>query len=192
VIGIQDHPYQRRYLETWSLIADLIARTDRVRFFPDVANLPLRFPAMIAKRAATLDVLSGGRFELGLGAGAFWEAIGAMGGPFELPARPSRHWKRRSRAPSGASEDVVRVCVPPEKTVRSTVTATAAATTSPTSSQSISVGTSNHLPPEPQQASRFRGARTSGTALIDAAVDSQEEMTRARHGNELLRGRTNA
>ncbi len=81
LVGIQDHPYQRRFLETWSLLADLIARTERVRLFPDVANLPLRLPAMIAKQAATLDVLSGGRFELGLGAGAFWEAIGAMGGP---------------------------------------------------------------------------------------------------------------
>jgi alkanesulfonate monooxygenase SsuD/methylene tetrahydromethanopterin reductase-like flavin-dependent oxidoreductase (luciferase family) len=85
VIGIQDHPYQRRYLETWVLIADLIPRTERIRFFPDVANLPLRNPALIAKQAATLDVLSGGRFELGLGAGAFWEAIGAMGGPARSP-----------------------------------------------------------------------------------------------------------
>jgi alkanesulfonate monooxygenase SsuD/methylene tetrahydromethanopterin reductase-like flavin-dependent oxidoreductase (luciferase family) len=85
VIGIQDHPYQRRYLETWALIADLIARTERIRFFPDVANLPLRRPAMIAKQAATLDVLSGGRFELGLGAGAFWDAIGSMGGPVRSP-----------------------------------------------------------------------------------------------------------
>jgi alkanesulfonate monooxygenase SsuD/methylene tetrahydromethanopterin reductase-like flavin-dependent oxidoreductase (luciferase family) len=81
LIGIQDHPYQWRFLETWSLIGDLLARTERVRIFPDVANLPLRLPAMIAKQAASLDVLSGGRFELGLGAGAFWEAIGAMGGP---------------------------------------------------------------------------------------------------------------
>jgi alkanesulfonate monooxygenase SsuD/methylene tetrahydromethanopterin reductase-like flavin-dependent oxidoreductase (luciferase family) len=81
LIGVQDHPYQWRYLETWSLIADLLARTERIRLFPDVANLPLRGPAMIAKQAASLDVLSGGRFELGLGAGAYWEAIAAMGGP---------------------------------------------------------------------------------------------------------------
>jgi alkanesulfonate monooxygenase SsuD/methylene tetrahydromethanopterin reductase-like flavin-dependent oxidoreductase (luciferase family) len=81
LIGIQDHPYQWRFLETWSLIGDLLARTERIRVFPDVANLPLRGPGMIAKQAASLDLLSGGRFELGLGAGAFWEAIGAMGGP---------------------------------------------------------------------------------------------------------------
>jgi alkanesulfonate monooxygenase SsuD/methylene tetrahydromethanopterin reductase-like flavin-dependent oxidoreductase (luciferase family) len=81
LIGIQDHPYQWRYLDTWSLIGDLLARTERIRVFPDVANLPLRPPAMLAKQAATLDVLSQGRFELGLGAGAFWDAIGAMGGP---------------------------------------------------------------------------------------------------------------
>jgi alkanesulfonate monooxygenase SsuD/methylene tetrahydromethanopterin reductase-like flavin-dependent oxidoreductase (luciferase family) len=81
LLGIQDHPYQWRFLETWVLLADLLARTQRIRVFPDVANLPLRLPAMIAKQATTLDVLSGGRFELGIGAGAFWEAIGAMGGP---------------------------------------------------------------------------------------------------------------
>jgi alkanesulfonate monooxygenase SsuD/methylene tetrahydromethanopterin reductase-like flavin-dependent oxidoreductase (luciferase family) len=81
LVGIQDHPYQRRFLDTWSLMADLLARTERLRIFPDVANLPLRPPAMIAKQSASLDALSGGRFELGLGAGAFWEAIGAMGGP---------------------------------------------------------------------------------------------------------------
>ena len=81
LVGVQDHPYQWRFLETWSLIADLLARTERIRIFPDVANLPLRGPAMIAKQAASLDVLSGGRFELGLGAGSFWEGIAAMGGP---------------------------------------------------------------------------------------------------------------
>jgi alkanesulfonate monooxygenase SsuD/methylene tetrahydromethanopterin reductase-like flavin-dependent oxidoreductase (luciferase family) len=85
LVGIQDHPYQRRFLETWALIGDLLARTERIRIFPDVANLPLRNPAMIAKQAASLDVLSFGRFELGLGAGAFWEGVGAMGGPVRSP-----------------------------------------------------------------------------------------------------------
>src|SRR4051795_11554252 len=81
LVGIQDHPYQRRFLDTWSLIPHLAARTERIRFFPDVANLPLRPPAVMANAAASIDILSGGRFELGLGAGAFWEGIGAMGGP---------------------------------------------------------------------------------------------------------------
>jgi alkanesulfonate monooxygenase SsuD/methylene tetrahydromethanopterin reductase-like flavin-dependent oxidoreductase (luciferase family) len=85
LVGIQDHPYQWRYAETWALMADLLARTERIRVFPDVANLPLRLPAMIAKQAASLDVLSGGRFELGLGAGSFWDAIAAMGGPVRSP-----------------------------------------------------------------------------------------------------------
>jgi alkanesulfonate monooxygenase SsuD/methylene tetrahydromethanopterin reductase-like flavin-dependent oxidoreductase (luciferase family) len=81
LVGIQDHPYQRRFFETFALIAWLAARTERVRLFPAVANLPLRHPAMLAKEAATIDALSGGRFELGLGAGAFWEGIEAFGGP---------------------------------------------------------------------------------------------------------------
>src|SRR5918999_3648341 len=85
LIGIQDHPYQRRFLDTFSLIAGLAAATDRVRFFPDVANLPLRPPAVMAKAAASIDVMSGGRFELGLGAGAFWDAVAAMGGPRRSP-----------------------------------------------------------------------------------------------------------
>jgi alkanesulfonate monooxygenase SsuD/methylene tetrahydromethanopterin reductase-like flavin-dependent oxidoreductase (luciferase family) len=66
-------------------MADLLARTERLRVFPDVANLPLRLPALIAKQAASLDVLSGGRFELGLGGGSFWDAIEAMGGPRRSP-----------------------------------------------------------------------------------------------------------
>ena len=81
LVGIQDHPYQRRFLDTFLLIGDLLARTSRIRFFPDVANLPLRGPTMIAKSAVSLDVMSDGRFELGLGAGAFWDAVAGMGGP---------------------------------------------------------------------------------------------------------------
>lgn len=80
LVGIQDHPYQRRFLDTFALIADLLARTTRLRFFPDVASLPMRSPTVVAKTAASLDVMSGGRFELGLGAGDFWDAVAGMGG----------------------------------------------------------------------------------------------------------------
>ncbi|MFI2367376.1 LLM class flavin-dependent oxidoreductase [Streptomyces sp. NPDC018833] len=80
LVGIQDHPYQGRFLDTWTLLSALAARTERIRFFPDVSNLPLRHPPLIAKSAATLDVISGGRFDLGLGAGGAWEAVEAYGG----------------------------------------------------------------------------------------------------------------
>jgi alkanesulfonate monooxygenase SsuD/methylene tetrahydromethanopterin reductase-like flavin-dependent oxidoreductase (luciferase family) len=86
LIGIQDHPYQPRHFDTLSLIATILAQTERVRVFPDVANLALRPPLMLAKAGATLDVLSHGRFELGLGSGAFWEGVAAMGGPRLSPA----------------------------------------------------------------------------------------------------------
>lgn len=85
LIGIQDHPYQRRFVDSWALMATILAETERITVFPDVANLPLRQPAVLAKTAATLDLLSGGRFELGLGAGGFWDAIEAMGGPRRTP-----------------------------------------------------------------------------------------------------------
>ncbi len=80
LVGIQDHPYQPRFLDTWTLLSYAAGRTERVRLVPDVVNLPLRLPSVLAKSAASLDVLSGGRVELGVGAGAFWDAIEAMGG----------------------------------------------------------------------------------------------------------------
>ena len=85
LIGVQDHPYQRRFFDTWTLLTAMAMRTKNIHVFPDVANLPLRPPAVLAKAAATLDLLSGGRAELGLGAGGFWEAIKAMGGPVRTP-----------------------------------------------------------------------------------------------------------
>jgi alkanesulfonate monooxygenase SsuD/methylene tetrahydromethanopterin reductase-like flavin-dependent oxidoreductase (luciferase family) len=84
-IGVQDHPYQRRFVDTWVLLGAIAAVTTRVGFFPDVANLPLRPPAVMGKAAASLDVLSGGRFELALGSGSFWNAIEAYGGPRREP-----------------------------------------------------------------------------------------------------------
>jgi alkanesulfonate monooxygenase SsuD/methylene tetrahydromethanopterin reductase-like flavin-dependent oxidoreductase (luciferase family) len=79
--GVQDHLYNPGFTDTLSHIAWLAARTSRVHFFTNVASLPLRPPALLAKQAATIDLLSGGRFELGLGAGAFWDGIAGMGGP---------------------------------------------------------------------------------------------------------------
>jgi alkanesulfonate monooxygenase SsuD/methylene tetrahydromethanopterin reductase-like flavin-dependent oxidoreductase (luciferase family) len=84
-IAVQDHPYQRRFVDTWTLLSMIAARTSRIGLFPDVANLPLRPPAVMAKAAASIDMLSGGRFELGLGAGSFWDAIEAYGGPRRSP-----------------------------------------------------------------------------------------------------------
>jgi alkanesulfonate monooxygenase SsuD/methylene tetrahydromethanopterin reductase-like flavin-dependent oxidoreductase (luciferase family) len=86
LVGIQDHPYQRRFLDTWTLISALAVQTKRIRFFPDVGNLPLRPPAVLAKAAASLDRISGGRVELGIGAGGFWDAVVAMGGERRAPA----------------------------------------------------------------------------------------------------------
>jgi alkanesulfonate monooxygenase SsuD/methylene tetrahydromethanopterin reductase-like flavin-dependent oxidoreductase (luciferase family) len=85
LVSVQDHPYQPAFLDAWTLLSYLAAATERVRLAPNVANLPLRPPAVLARAAASLDLLSGGRVELGLGAGAFWEAIAANGGPRREP-----------------------------------------------------------------------------------------------------------
>lgn len=87
LLGIQDHPYQPAYLDTWMLLAAIGAGTEQITIFPDVANLPLRTPAVMAKSGASLDLMTGGRFELGLGAGAFWDAIAAMDGPRRTPGQ---------------------------------------------------------------------------------------------------------
>ena len=86
LVSFQDHPYQPRFLDTWTLLSYVAARTERVQLAPNVLNLPLRPPAVVARAAASLDLLSGGRFELGLGSGAFWDAIEAMGGRRLAPA----------------------------------------------------------------------------------------------------------
>ena len=84
-VAVQDHPYQRRYVDTFALMSAILATTTSVRVLPDVANLPLRPPAVLAKTAATLDLLSDGRFHLGLGAGGFWDAIDGYGGTRRTP-----------------------------------------------------------------------------------------------------------
>src|ERR1700694_2479000 len=85
LVGIQDHPYQHHFFDTWALIPTLLAETKRISCFTDVANLPLRPPAVMAKAAASLDVVSGGRFVLGLGAGGLPDVIANFGGPRRTP-----------------------------------------------------------------------------------------------------------
>lgn len=81
LVTFQDHPYQPAFLDTWTLLSFVAARTQHVRLAPNVLNIPLRPPSVVARAAASLDLLSGGRLELGLGAGGFWTAIEAMGAP---------------------------------------------------------------------------------------------------------------
>lgn len=80
LLTVQDHPYQAAHLDAWTLLSVVAARTTTLRVALNVANLPLRPPVVLAKAVATLDLLSGGRVEFGLGAGAFWDAIAAAGG----------------------------------------------------------------------------------------------------------------
>ena len=93
---------------------------ERLRISGNVLNLPLRPPAVLARAAASLDLLRGGRFELGLGAGAFWDAIEAHGGARltaaaggRRPARghrrhPRRLGRRRRRAAAAGREVLPR------------------------------------------------------------------------------------
>jgi alkanesulfonate monooxygenase SsuD/methylene tetrahydromethanopterin reductase-like flavin-dependent oxidoreductase (luciferase family) len=95
LVSTRDHPYQLSsvpdepsepaMLDTMTLLAAIASRTERVRLVPNVANLPLRQPPMLARAAASIDILSNGRFDLGLGTGVFWDAIAAEGGPRRTP-----------------------------------------------------------------------------------------------------------
>lgn len=80
LVSFQDHPYQPAFHDTWTLLSYVASRTQHIHVNSNVLNLPLRQPAVIARSAASLDLLSGGRFELGIGAGAFLDAVEAMGG----------------------------------------------------------------------------------------------------------------
>jgi probable F420-dependent oxidoreductase len=70
------------YYEPLTLLSFVAARTERVRLGTSVLVLPYHNPIRLAKTAATLDVLSGGRLILGVGVGSIEKEIQAMGSPF--------------------------------------------------------------------------------------------------------------
>ncbi|GAB2463758.1 alkanesulfonate monooxygenase SsuD/methylene tetrahydromethanopterin reductase-like flavin-dependent oxidoreductase (luciferase family) [Conyzicola lurida] len=87
LVTFQDHPYQASFLDTWTLMTWVAAQTSTIHIAPNVLNVPLRPAAVTARSAASLDLLSGGRFDLALGSGAFWDAIEAMGGTKLTPGQ---------------------------------------------------------------------------------------------------------
>src|SRR6202163_4637659 len=80
LVPFNDPPYSPGALDTITLMSFVAARTGRVRLAANVLSLPLRPPAVLARAVASLDILSHGRAELGVGAGVAWDAIEAMGG----------------------------------------------------------------------------------------------------------------
>lgn len=87
LVTFQDHPYQPRFHDTWTLLTWVAARTERIHLAGNVHNSQLRPPVVLARSAASLDLLSGGRVELGLGAGGFRHPVVAMGGPSLTPGQ---------------------------------------------------------------------------------------------------------
>ncbi len=69
--------------ESWTVLSALAAITERVRLGPLVASLAFHNPAVLAKKAATLAEVSGGRLNLGVGAGWNRTEFHAFGIPFD-------------------------------------------------------------------------------------------------------------
>ena len=73
------------YFEGWTLLAALATQTSRIRVGVLVGSNTFRHPALLAQQAITIDHISGGRLELGIGAGWFVEEHERFGIPFGSP-----------------------------------------------------------------------------------------------------------
>jgi alkanesulfonate monooxygenase SsuD/methylene tetrahydromethanopterin reductase-like flavin-dependent oxidoreductase (luciferase family) len=86
-VSAADHPCgSNPSYETLTMLTWIAARTSRIKVASRVLAVPFRRPAMVAKLAVSLDLLSGGRLILGLGGGYSDEEIVALGGPALTPA----------------------------------------------------------------------------------------------------------
>lgn len=80
-------PAERMSADAWIYLAGMARETSRIRLGTLVSPVTFRHPAVLAKMAATLDHLSDGRAELGIGAGWLEAEHKAFGIPFPEPAR---------------------------------------------------------------------------------------------------------
>jgi len=98
-VSANDHPMGGSPThELWTLLAWVAARTSRIRVASRVLGVPYRNPAVVAKMAATLQGLSGGRLILGIGGGSSDEGIAAVGADVPTP-----------RAKTDGVEDALRI-----------------------------------------------------------------------------------
>lgn len=97
LVAVDDHvsnpvrPTQR-WSEVWTLLGAIAATTSTIRLGPLVANTILRHPALLARQAMTVDAISGGRLELGLGSGYSPTDFDAVGMPALAPGDRSRRF----------------------------------------------------------------------------------------------------
>jgi F420-dependent oxidoreductase-like protein len=90
LLGVADHVWQHPYmggpeadeLECYATLAFVAANTERVRLMSVATGVHFRHPGMLAKTVSTLDVLSGGRAGLGIGAGHYEDEARGLGIPF--------------------------------------------------------------------------------------------------------------
>ncbi len=108
LIGVMDHFFQiqsigapeREMLEAYTTLGYLAANTSRARLLTIVTGAVYRYPGVLAKTVTTLDVLSGGRAMLGIGAGWNEYEAKSLGIPFP-PVAERFDWL----------EDTVRLCL---------------------------------------------------------------------------------
>jgi len=92
-------------LEPWTLATALLARTSRLRAGHLVLCNNFRHPAVLAKMATTLDVISGGRLELGIGSGSVEANTTRRASPGARRASAANASARPPRSSRGCSRD---------------------------------------------------------------------------------------
>ncbi len=81
LVTVNDHPHAPQLYEAWTMLSVIAARTQTVKVTANVTSLPLRNPVVLARTVSTLDLITGGRVELALGAGSSLAEVAANGGP---------------------------------------------------------------------------------------------------------------